>query len=55
MSLTTRNVIKHSVQSLNHEVDITFTVMNHGKKSANCHIKVTNQSKIQNSLILLFI
>ena len=29
MSLTTGNVIKHSVQYLNHEVDIMFIVMNH--------------------------
>ena len=29
MSLTTGNVIKHSVQYLYHEVDIMFNVMNH--------------------------
>ena len=29
MSLTTGNEIKHSVQYLNHEVDIMFIVMNH--------------------------
>ena len=29
MSLTTGNVIKQSVQYLNHEVDIMFIVMNH--------------------------
>ena len=28
MSLTTGNVIKHSVQYLNHEVDIIFILMN---------------------------
>ena len=28
MSLTTGNVIKHSVQYLNHEADIMFIVMN---------------------------
>ena len=46
MSLTTRNVIKYSVQYLNHEVDIMFIVMNQGEKSANCHIKVTESIKI---------
>ena len=46
MSLTTGNVIKHSVQYLNHEVDIMFIVMNVGKKSANCHIKGTESIKI---------
>ena len=29
MSLTTGNVIKHSVEYLNHEVDIMYIVMNH--------------------------
>ena len=29
MSLTTGNVIKHSVQYLNHEVDVKFIVVNH--------------------------
>ena len=29
MSLTTGNVIEHSVQYLNHEVDIMFIVVNH--------------------------
>ena len=29
MSLTTGNVIKYSVQYLNHEVDIMFIVMKH--------------------------
>ena len=29
MSLTIGNVIKHSVEYLNHEVDIMFIVMNH--------------------------
>ena len=28
-SLTTGNIIKHSVQYLNHEEDIMFIVMNH--------------------------
>ena len=32
MSLTTENIIKHSVQYLNHEVDIMFIVMNHWLK-----------------------
>ena len=39
MSLTTGNVIKHSVQYLNHNLDIMFIV--NKKKSANCRIKVT--------------
>ena len=29
MSLTTGNVTKHSVQYLNHKVDIMFNIMNH--------------------------
>ena len=46
MSLTSGNVMKHSVQYLNHEVDFMFIVMNHCLKSANCHIKVTVSIKI---------
>ena len=46
MSLTTENVIKHSVQYLNDEVDIMLSVMSHWNKSANCHNKVTESIKI---------
>ena len=55
MSLTTGNVIKHSVQYLNHEVDIMLIVMNHFQKVC----KLSNQSNRINqnckTLILLFI
>ena len=54
MSLTTGNVIKHSVQYLNHEVDIMFIVTNHWKKICKLSYQ-SNQSKLQNSLILLSI
>ena len=46
MSLTTGNVIRHSVQYLNHEVDIMLIVMNHWYKNLHCHIKVTVSIKI---------
>ena len=56
MSLTTGKVIKHSVKYLKHEVDIMFIVMNHWKKILQTGIsKLQDQSKLQNSLILLFI
>ena len=48
-SLTTGNAIKHSVQYLNHEVDIMFKDIGKksmAKKSANCQIKVAESIKI---------
>ena len=48
MSLTTGNVIKHSVEYLNHDADIMYIAINHWEKSAFCNIEVTEPNKITN-------
>ena len=52
MSLTTGNVIKHSVQYLNHEVDITFIVKNRWLKI--CNLSYQSNRINQNCKTLLF-
>ena len=54
MSSTTVNAINHSVQYLIHEVDIMFIVIKHRFCRLQYQTK-QNQSKLQNSLILVFI
>ena len=52
MSLTTGDVIKHSVQYLNYEVDIMFIFMNHWKKI--CKLSYQSNRINQNCKTLLF-
>ena len=56
MSSTTVNAINHSVQYLIHEVDIMFIVIKHRLKHCKLQYQtIQSQSKLQNSLILVFI
>ena len=46
MSLATGNVIKHSVQYLNHNADSMYIFIKDLEKSTNCPVKVTESIKI---------